>query len=143
MAQEGRNGYPLTAFFIVRKGCEMKKAIILLVILMLIGMAGIGMAADQCRATAEKTASAAIITGAGSLCGVMIATDGTNAVTLNIYDNTAASGTKLIPTRVIPTSATSRGWSLSFIPAIPFKTGLYISVATDGSVSYVPYVSPQ
>lgn len=120
----------------------MKKLIIGLVVL-LIGVAGISPASDQCRATAEKTASAAIVTGAGSLCGVMIATDGTNAVTLNIYDNTAASGTKLIPTRVIPTSATSRGWSLSFIPAIPFKTGLYISVATDGSVSYVPYVSPQ
>lgn len=120
----------------------MKKLIIGLVVAVLIGMAGIGYA-DDCRATAEKTASAAIVTGAGKLCGVMIATDGTNAVTLNIYDNTAASGTKLIPTRVIPTSSTSRGWSVGFNPAIPFKTGLYISVSTAGTVSYVPYVSPQ
>ena len=35
----------------------------------------------------------AIISGAGYFYGIMVVTDGTNPVTVKVYDNTAATGT--------------------------------------------------
>jgi hypothetical protein len=89
----------------------------------------------------EKTASAMIATGSGAFHGIMFATNGTDAVTVSVYDNTAASGTKLVPTLVIPSSATSRAASLSIGPAVEFVTGLYVEITCSGTVGYVVYTS--
>jgi hypothetical protein len=48
------------------------------------------------------TASGIVTSKPGALKQIIVATDGTNAVTLSLYDNaTAASGTLIVPTMVI------------------------------------------
>lgn len=90
--------------------------------------------------SAEKTADALIYTGACYFHGILVATDGTNAVTLDIYDNTAGSGTVITPTIVIPTSASMRSASIGFNPPVWCKTGIYVDITlAAGSCSYVVY----
>jgi hypothetical protein len=84
-----------------------------------------------------KTASASITTGPGVFGGIVLATDGTNAVTLTVYDSSAASGTKLFPTMTITTSATDRIQSIAF--PVRYYTGLYVSITCAGSVEYTVY----
>jgi hypothetical protein len=88
-----------------------------------------------------KTATALIYTGDIQFNGIIIATDGTNAVTLDVYDGTTTAGTKVIPQLVIPSSATNRSFALSVDPGIHMYTGIYvvISVAGSGSASYTVY----
>lgn len=99
-------------------------------------------ALDSTISSGSKTASALIRTGKGIFSGIIISTDGTNAVTLDIYDNTSAAGTKLVPTLTITSSAVDRVQSIK-PPGAPvsFETGLYVnvSVAGGGSCSYVAY----
>jgi hypothetical protein len=91
-------------------------------------------------ASDEGTASASVVTGPGLLDGIILNTDGTNPVTLNIYDNTAASGTQLIPDdTVITTSSTARLSKISFSPPLRFNTGVYVEVTTSGAVGYIVY----
>lgn len=96
----------------------------------------------NCLSSGSKTASAAIKAGAGFLHGIMIANDGTNAITLNIYDNDdAASGTKLIPETIITASATDRFKQITFNNPVIAIDGIYVSVsvAGGGSCAYVAY----
>ena len=87
--------------------------------------------------TAPATASAASVTGPGLFYGIIVLTDGTNNVTVNVYDNTAASSTKLIPTDFI-VSGSNRSLAISYDPGVKFSTGIYvdISVAGGGSCSF-------
>jgi len=90
----------------------------------------------------SKTGSAVISAVACDFCGIIIALDGSSAVTLNVYDNaTEASGDKLIPTLVIPTSATIRVFNLDLIDGVRAMNGVYIdvSVSGQGSCAYVAY----
>lgn len=88
--------------------------------------------------TVPAAASAAAVSGPCVFYGLIVKTDGTNNVTVNVYDNTAASGTKLLPTStVIP--GTSRLFAVDFSDApILCDNGVYvdISVAGGGSFSY-------
>lgn len=98
--------------------------------------------ADWCNGSGSKTASAKISEGIGEFVGILIATDGTNAVTLDIYDSkVTAAGTKLIPTLTIPSSATNRMFQLQFSPGIKYSVGIYvtISVAGGGTFAYIVY----
>ncbi|MDD5353509.1 MAG: hypothetical protein PHS93_10135 [Candidatus Omnitrophica bacterium] len=84
-----------------------------------------------------NTDDALITTGGGYFKGIVVHTDGTNAVTVSIYDNTAASGTKIISTITIPTSAVNRIFALGFNDnEIPFIKGMYVDVTTSGTVTY-------
>ena len=74
------------------------------------------------------------MTGECAFHGIVLKTDGSNNVTLNIYDNTAASGTKLIPTDfVVPGSDYYFGYSPP--KAIKCSNGVYISVSVAGGGS--------
>jgi len=55
-------------------------------------------------------------------------TDGTNAVTVKIYDNTAATGTRILPDWVVTTGSSDR---------LSFNSGVSIDVTTSGTVSYM------
>lgn len=93
--------------------------------------------------TATKTADAACMSVAGYFYGVMVITDGTNSVAVDIYDNTSGSGTKLIPTWTVTTSAASRAATLSMEPPIACNTGIYVDITTAGTVSYIVYYREQ
>jgi hypothetical protein len=81
-----------------------------------------------------------VYTGSGLLWGVIISKDGSSPITtFDIYDNTTATGTKMIPTMYFPTSGTDRASSIGFGLAIPFSTGLYVDLTCAGTVSYVVY----
>jgi hypothetical protein len=90
--------------------------------------------------SAIKTADALIHTGPAYLYGIVVATDGTNSVTVKTYDNTTASGTqKPHPDWIVSTGAANRIASISFDPPVPMGTGIYVDITTSGTVSYEVY----
>ena len=86
-----------------------------------------------------KTGSACILESKGLFYGILLITDGTNAVTLDIYDNTTASGIKIIPTTTVTTSAADRIRSLSFALPLHVSNGIYVNVTCSGTVTYMVY----
>lgn len=88
-----------------------------------------------CKST--QTASALIASSDGIFGGIIIATDGTNAVTLTIYDGTDATGTKMFPAMTITTSSTDRIQAISF--PVRYYEGLYIAITCSGTCEYTVY----
>ena len=86
----------------------------------------------------EKTSSVTIDTGSGELRGVCINTDGSNNATVILYDNTAASGTKLWEHVVLGADITG-GFFDSF--GIEYDTGLYLSISGTGASANVYFAS--
>ena len=88
-----------------------------------------------------NTADAAVTTGPGYLKGLIIHTDGTNAVTVSVYDNaTAASGKKLFSTWTVTTGAADRVQSIAFDgQEVPYGNGVYVDITTSGTVTYDVY----
>ena len=116
----------------------MKKAVIVLVVLLMATLAW----AQEARYSGSKAASASIATGGGLFYGILVATDSTTGITLNVYDNTAASGSKIIPSVVCVTDASTRV-STIFPPApIRYYTGLYVTVSST-DCAYEVYYLPQ
>ncbi len=99
------------------------------------------MSFDVLKTSGEQTGDAAILVGAGVFGGIVVATDGTNAVTVSIYDNaTTNSGTELIPTTVITTSATDRVQYIFPPRPIEVSNGIYVDITLGGgSCGYVVY----
>ena len=64
-------------------------------------------------------------------CGAVLVADGTNAATVTIYDNTAASGKKLAVLNVAEGEYLS-GFVLPY--CVEARTGLYIDVGTNTTV---------
>lgn len=90
--------------------------------------------------TAVKTADGAAVTAPGWLYGILATSDGTNDITVVLYDNaSAASGTVLAPTWMIATTSDNRSHYISFEPPLVLNNGLYVDVTTAGAVSYVVY----
>ena len=91
-------------------------------------------------ATTPAGASAAVVSGRCVLYGLILATDGTNAATVNVYDSATAAGTKLIPTDTVLAGAT-RYHYISFPTPIYCATGVYVavSVAGGGTCSFQVY----
>ena len=89
--------------------------------------------------SAVKTADALIYTvpsGRSVLFdGLIVQTDGTNDITFDIYDNTSATGTKLVPTS-LKVKGTSETFALSYDPPVKGGTGLYVDITTTGTVAY-------
>ena len=84
-----------------------------------------------------KTADALIHTGAGYFYGFVCKTDGTNAVTFQVFDGTSASGTQVFPDFICQTSSTNRLCVFGTGYSIAFSTGLYINIdSTDASPDY-------
>ena len=97
---------------------------------------------EWCRPTSQLDDDAAAVATACYFHGIAVITDGTYAVTLDIYDNaSAASGTKLIPTWVIPTSATNKYAGYDAPKPIRCKNGIYVNKTCSGDVKYIVYYS--
>lgn len=123
----------------------MKKFFCLLAAILLIPVAAIGWTPPQSWMvpTAVLTADAAAYTGVGFIYGILAESDGTNDITVQLYDNTAASGTKLAPLWRIATTSDNRSHYISFDPPLRVGTGCYVDVTTAGTVNYAVYYRPQ
>jgi len=122
----------------------MKKAILIFCLLALLVPANVLARSNimefPCTSSTEQTGSALLLTGTGVFYGILVMTDGTNAVTVDIYDNTSAAGTaKFIPTWVVPTSATDRAKSAWIAPGHSITTGIYVNITCSGTVKYKVY----
>lgn len=76
------------------------------------------------------TASALIKTGPGTIYGVIVQTDGANNCTFTLYDNTAASGTAILPSSTVVLAA-ARLWAVSMDPPRSVINGIYMSVGAN------------
>jgi hypothetical protein len=87
-----------------------------------------------------NTSDAAVTTGTGYLKKIIVHTDATKACTLAVYDNTAASGRKLLSSWLVTTSATDRNQSISFDGHDnPYATGIYVDITCEGTCTYDVY----
>ena len=117
-----------------------KRFILIAVLALVLGFAAMAFAQPEWSIpTAEKDDDAICLTGRGYFFEISVVTDGSNAVTVDIYDNTAASGTKLIPTWVITTSSTDRAQSYTAPAPIRVVNGIYVDVTCSGTVKYIVY----
>jgi len=115
----------------------MKKLALILALLIVTGPAWAFTPEDWMGYSATKTADALIHTGEGWFYGFMCKTDGTNAVTFQIHDNTSAAGTRIGPDIICQTSSTNRLCVFGTGPGVPFSTGLYINItSTDATPDY-------
>lgn len=122
----------------MRKFIMKKKLLLAILIILFISTGAWAAGKAWVKQGDSETASASVVTGAGLFHSIIFSTNGTNANTVNIYDNTAASGTKLIPTDTrITTSATDRIQTITFDPPVRFYTGIYVSV--DSTIAYMVY----
>jgi len=80
----------------------------------------------------EQTSDGAIKTGQGQLCNVQVLTDGTNDATVILYDNTAASGTKIFEALVTGASGDDFGF-FDFSTPVRFKTGCFLDITGTGA----------
>ena len=71
--------------------------------------------------------------------GLIVSTDGTNSVTVDVYDSSSAVGKKIIPSWVVTTAANDRIQSLSLWPPVRCFNGIFVDVLTVGTVEFVPY----
>ena len=110
----------------------MKKLIVLLILL--IPSIALGFDPGQWANTSdEQSADATILTGTGFFHQIVVMPDGTNDVTVSIYDNTASSGVELLPTL---TFAGNGGPQASPPVWIIVEKGIRVDVTTVGTVAY-------
>jgi len=119
------------------------KYIINVVLGLLLAGIMVGPAQAQMKSTGARTGDSLINSGITLFGGIIVVTDGTNAVTVEIYDNTSAAGAKLIPTWVVTTSATQRSASIGFGAPIKCMNGIYVDITTSGTVEYTVYYMGQ
>lgn len=117
----------------------MKKIALVLMVVFWVGSALAFQPSEWMHQTATLTADAAAASGEGYLYGIVIVTDGTNAPTVAVYDNSSAEGTKLVPD--LSLAATPRVQTLSLEPSVPFNTGVYVDVTVGGggTIAYMVY----
>ncbi|MFA5377516.1 MAG: hypothetical protein WC455_17325 [Dehalococcoidia bacterium] len=108
----------------------MKKLVAILIILL---FASPVLAQDFRFGSGVKTSSGIVATGPGVLTQIIVGTDGTNSPTIDLYDNTAASGTKLVPQWYVYTSAFERIATLP-IDNERFFNGLYVNISGTANV---------
>ena len=115
-----------------------KRTIIMVMALLLIPLAALCFTPKLwMRQSTGNTADAAIQTVAGYFYGMIVHTDGTNEVTINVYDeDDTSSGTKIVADWVVTTSSSNRTQSLSYDPPVPYEVGVFVDVSSSGTLSY-------
>ena len=88
---------------------------------------------EPAESSGEQTADATILSGVGYFKQIIVMPDGTNDVTVSIYDNTASSGTKILPTM---TFAGDGGAQASPPVWVAVNNGIRVDVTTVGTVAY-------
>ena len=89
--------------------------------------------------TAPAAASALAVNGRSVFYGIAVQPDGTNNVTLTLYDNTVASGTNyIIPSSIVINAGVGLA-TISDDDGLPVTNGIYVEVTTSGACSYQVY----
>ena len=88
--------------------------------------------------SAEKTADALIKTGSGTYGGMIVITDATNACTVKVYDNTAASGRVLDDGTCVGATVTCK---YLFPWPISFDNGVYADMTTSGTCTFIIFTN--
>lgn len=88
------------------------------------------------QSSGEQTSDATIYTGACLFFGIEVITDGTNAATAIVYDNTANSGTKLV--ELVVAGASNFGGGLWPHP-VYCSTGIRVDLSGTGASAIVYY----
>jgi hypothetical protein len=106
--------------------------------LLVLAMVTVSQAQLTCKSSGLLIASSVVSTIPGTICGVLVIADGTNAATATVYDNNAgvASGT------VLWKSTTGAGLYLSggmFPNIIRNNTGIYVAISGTGANAIVYY----
>jgi hypothetical protein len=116
----------------------MKKVLSIMAIVLMLALPA--WAQDWTQGSGQKTTDALIFTGEGVFHGIIVSSDSTNAITVDVYDGITATGTKLLPTTVVTTSAIDRIQAIK-PPGGPVKfyTGLYVDITCSGTAKYVVY----
>jgi len=112
------------------------KKLLSIVLFCLLMFGGVAYAKDI-KPTTEQDSAAAVFTGPGFFAGISITTDGTNNVSVDIYDNTAASGKQLTQTLVF--IGTDRVRTFSVGNLIKVDNGIYVNLTCSGTYEYVVY----
>ena len=114
-----------------------------LIVVCLVMIATSSGSADRVFYADIQTGSALISTGWTEFHGIVATGDGTNAITVDIYDNTSAAGSKIVPTITFAQSATTKTQAYGVSTPVQCRTGIYVnvSVAGAGTVSYTVYYS--
>lgn len=119
----------------------MKKWIYSLIILLSFSCFCFAGPGDTMKASEDFTADRLFYTGKMNLYSLFFVTDGTNALTVNLYDGTDATGKSLVPEFVFPADADNLNQTISFFPPLQLFTGLYVDITTAGTVTYKIYYS--
>lgn len=89
------------------------------------------------------TADTAVVTGSGRLMGVLLEGNATNAASVIVYDNTAASGTILCKL-LLPGNAAGEGVQIAQAEApkdgIVFNNGVYADISGTGAAMILYFV---
>jgi len=117
----------------------MKKVILIGCVLVLI-MTGVGIAKAPwfTKYTTVNTGTASVVDKSCYLKGFLITTDGTNAVTFDVYDyvsGTSNTTYRMLPSMTVTTSATNRVTSIS-LPWVKAARGIFVQITCSGTVSY-------
>lgn len=84
--------------------------------------------------SAEVTGTGTVVTGKTVFCGLLVTTDGTNDVTITLYDNTSAAGTKLMPGSPVFKGSDNIG-GIEFDKGILAEIGIHIVISVAGGGS--------
>ena len=118
----------------------MKKILVSLLGIMLITTSAYAFNPEESlEVSSVLTGDGQAVTGAGYLYGILCANDGANNWTLDLYDNTSAAGTKLVPSLIVTTAATERSSSIWFNQPVNFSVGVWFQTTTsdpDGCIVY-------
>ena len=115
------------------------KKIFALVTLFLLFSVIVALAGDRVQYSATSTGNALIVSGTADFHGITITGDGTNAVTVDIYNGLTSAGAKIAPSLAFVQSQTNKTQTYGVNPPVNCNTGIYIAVATAGTVSYTVY----
>lgn len=86
--------------------------------------------------TQPAAASANAVSGRCIFRGISVNPDGTNDITVNVWDSTTVSGaTRLLETDVV--FAGNEGWQCLDVPhGLPCFNGIYVEITCAGTLSY-------
>ena len=82
--------------------------------------------------SATLTSSGIAVNGPAIFEGIVLVTDGTNAVTVQVYNGSSASGTAIFPVALV-VPASPRQAAYGFSPGVACPNGIYVKISVAGA----------